>query len=184
MAHIITLSGMLGSGKSTLAKMLARALGYDYYSTGSAQREIARKRGLTTLELNELAETDPSIDQQIDGVFKTLTARGENLVVDSRLAFFFIPDSFKVKLNVRPETAGQRVFNDARRTNERKYASAAEATEALLSRRALERRRWQKIYGVDIDDDARFDCVIDTTDRTPEQVCAAIVDKFKLFQAR
>ncbi len=181
MARIITISGLLGSGKSTLAKMLADKLGCGYYSTGAAQREIAQQRGVTTLELNRMAETDPTIDRQIDGVFQTLAQRGDNLVVDSRLAFFFLPDSFKVKLNVAPETAGTRVFKDSERKGEHKYASSAEATEALLSRRTMERRRWRKIYGVDIDDDRLFDCVVDTTDRTPDQVCAMIIKKFELF---
>ena len=53
---MITISGMLGSGKSTVAKILAQKLDYGYYSTGNAQREIAQKRGLTTLELNQLAD--------------------------------------------------------------------------------------------------------------------------------
>ncbi|MDD3669182.1 MAG: cytidylate kinase family protein [Alphaproteobacteria bacterium] len=180
MAHIITLSGMLGSGKSTAAKLLAAKLGYGYYSTGAAQRALAQQRGVTTLELNKMAETDSTIDRQIDGVFQALAGGDANLVVDSRLAFFFLPDSFKVKLNVDPETAGARVFNDSARKGERKYASGAEATEALLSRRALERGRWKKIYGVDIDDDGLFDCVIDTTGRTPEQVRDLILEKLEL----
>ena len=47
MFHIITISGMLGSGKSTVAKLLAQKLGYEYYSTGNAQREIAKKKAMT-----------------------------------------------------------------------------------------------------------------------------------------
>ena len=70
MNFIITLSGQLGSGKSTVGKLLAKKLGYTFYSTGNAQRKIAAERGLTTLELNKLSMTDSSIDEQIDSVFK------------------------------------------------------------------------------------------------------------------
>ena len=101
MFRVITISGMLGSGKSTVARLLADKLGYTYYSTGDAQREIARARGVTTLELNRIADTDPTIDEAIDGVFKRFNAvPNKNFVIDSRMAFFFIPNSLKVKLNV------------------------------------------------------------------------------------
>ena len=79
---IITISGMLGSGKSTVAKLLAECLGWDYYSTGNAQREIAAKRGMTTLELNRLADTDPSIDKEIDGVFIKIFKDAINFLID------------------------------------------------------------------------------------------------------
>ena len=43
----ITIGGMPGSGKSTIGKMLAKSLGYKYYSIGEIRRELAQKRGLT-----------------------------------------------------------------------------------------------------------------------------------------
>ena len=71
MTHtLITITGQLGSGKSTVSKMLAERLKWQYYSTGMAQRTIAKKRGITTVELNRLAIIDPSIDHEIDAVFK------------------------------------------------------------------------------------------------------------------
>ena len=44
--NIITISGALGSGKYTIMKMLANRLGYETYSTGNAQRQIAQKYGV------------------------------------------------------------------------------------------------------------------------------------------
>ncbi len=177
---LITLSGMLGSGKSTIAKELTKRLGFCYYATGNAQREIAQSRGLTTLELNRLAQTDPSIDKQIDSVFKTRSYKNEHYIVDSRLAFFFLPDSMKIKFNIDPKEAGRRVFHDQERTGEKKYETEAEATEALLERRHLERERFLKKYHVDIDNDENFDLVIDTTDKTPTEVCDRIISHFHL----
>ena len=181
MFKIITISGMLGSGKSTVAKLLAEKLGYTYYSTGNAQREIAARRGVTTLELNHLADTDPTIDKEIDGVFKEFNAvPNKNLVIDSRMAFFFIPNSIKIKLNVDTPVAGERIFNDSKRTGEKKYHSVQESIEALRERRASEVARFKKIYHVDIDNDENFDYVLDTTYHTPEEVVAFIIQKFEL----
>ena len=184
MFTIITISGMLGSGKSTVARLLADHLGYAYYSTGNAQREIAQKRGLTTLELNRLADTDPTIDQEIDGVFQRFnTVPNQNLVIDSRMAFFFIPGSIKIKLNVDVEIAGRRIFEDTTRTGEKKYDTVAESIQALRDRRASEVARFQRIYHVDIDNNENFDYVLDTTHHTPTEIVDLIIQKFKLRPA-
>ena len=184
MHFIISLSGMLGSGKSTIGKMLAKQLNYTFYSTGSAQRKIAQERGITTLELNKLSMTDYSIDKQIDGVFKTLINENDNFIVDSRLAFFFIPSSFKIKLNIDTHVAAERIFNDKTRTEERAYKSVDEAETDLKMRRALEVERFKKLYHVDIDNEANFDLIIDTTDKTPDEICEKILKHFYKFQKR
>ena len=178
---IITISGMLGSGKSTVAKLLAERLGYEYYSTGNAQREIAKKRGITTLELNKLAGTDMSVDKEIDGVFQKFNAvPNKNVVIDSRLAFFFVSSSIKIKLNVDVQVAGERIFHDTTRTGEKKYNSAQESVQALQARRFLEVERFKRIYHVDIDNDENFDYVLDTTYKTPTEVVDLIIKKYKL----
>ena len=79
MGQIITISGVIGSGKSTVAKMLSQKLGWQYYSTGMAQRKIAEEMGLTTIELNALSLKDPSIDERVDGVFKNPPWGGSSL---------------------------------------------------------------------------------------------------------
>jgi cytidylate kinase len=43
MMHI-TLTGNLGSGKSTIAKIMAEKYGYEIYSTGKIQRELAEAK--------------------------------------------------------------------------------------------------------------------------------------------
>ena len=172
---IITISGALGSGKSTIMKMLANRLGYDTYSTGNAQREIAKKYGVTTLELNHIADTNPDIDKEIDGVFTSLVGTGKKYVIDSRLAFFFIPSSFKVKLNVDVMEAARRVLNDAQRTSEVHCDTPKQMADILRQRRASEVARFITTYGVNIDDESHFDLVIDTTDKTPDEICDIIL---------
>ena len=99
--------------------------------------------------------------------------------MDSRLAFHFVPKSFKVCLTVRDEVAGERIFNDSARSGEQKYASVQQSTEAAIKRHQLELIHFQKNYDLDIDDKNNFDLVVDTTHLTPEQVCQAILATLK-----
>ena len=173
--QVITISGELGSGKSTVAHMLADKLGWSYYSTGMAQRKIAAEMNITTSELNRLAITDKTIDDKIDAVFKNPPWGNEPCVVDSRLAFYFLPKSFKVCLTVDPMVAAKRIFNDRTRTGERRYKTIKESAEAREKRRELELKHFIKNYNLDIENKEHFDLVVDTTDLTPQQVCDKIM---------
>ena len=178
MIKSITITGTLGSGKSTVAQMLSDMLGYIYYSTGKAQRHIAEKMGLTTLELNLLSDKDPSIDEKIDSVFKQMNSDGKSYVVDSRLAWHFMPDSFKVKLITDETTAAYRIMNDTTRTGERHYNTMEEAKTEIINRRQSEIARFLNTYHVDIENDNAFDLIIDTTHITPQQVCTEIMKAY------
>ena len=91
----ISITGELGSGKSTIAKILAEEFKAQYLSTGAIQRNIANRFGLNTLQLNNLADTNKQIDEEIDGTLIELNTSDKSFVIDSRLAWFFIPNSFK-----------------------------------------------------------------------------------------
>ena len=174
---IITISGDLGSGKSVLAKSLVDYWGAESYSTGKIQRKMAEERGITTLELNKLAETDKSIDDEIDSNFAKLAETDHNLVIDSRMAWHFIPDSFKIKLEVNPVVAAERIIA-ANRDNE-KYGDFDATLKGLKDRKASERERFQKYYGVDIEDQDNYDLIIETTDVTPQAIQIVTNDAIK-----
>lgn len=161
---IISISGDLGSGKSVLATGLVETFAADRYSTGMVQRKIADQMGITTLELNKRAETDKSIDDRIDSVFRNLEKTPKNLIVDSRMAFHFLPMSFRIKLEVDPQIAVMRIKGDTSRVGEGPYNSIEEVQDAIAARKASERARFKTYYNVDIADHAGYDLVINTTD--------------------
>jgi len=159
---IITINGQLGSGKSSVAKRLASIRGAEYWSTGNAQREIAERLRISTLELNKLAETDPSIDRQIDSVFREIAKKETPSVVESRMAWYFLPTSLKVNLLVSLSEAAQRVHNDTTRKTE-KSETIEETAERLIKRRESELKRYSQTYGVNIEDESNYQYIIDTT---------------------
>lgn len=183
MARIIALSGELGSGKSSVAARLESALGARVVSTGAAQRQIAQQRGISTLELNRLAESDPTIDEEIDSVFRSLAGSPEELVVDSRLAWHFLPLSFKVHLVVDPVVGARRILDRPGAAAEA-YADLPQALAQMTQRVESERRRFVDLYGVDIFRLRNYDLVVDTTQAPPEEVAAGILDALGTAGAR
>ncbi|MBO5997803.1 MAG: cytidylate kinase family protein [Alphaproteobacteria bacterium] len=181
MKKSITITGSLGSGKSSVAKKLSADLDLIYYSTGSAQRQIATQMGITTLELNHLADKDKSIDEKIDGVIKAMNNDGKAYIVDSRLAWHFMPDSFKVKLIVDKKQAAERIFNDTVRSGESKYDNVDQVIKAIEERRHSERERFLRVYQVDIENNSAFDLVIDTTHLSIDEVCQQIKDAYQKY---
>ncbi|MDA8359458.1 MAG: cytidylate kinase family protein [Actinomycetota bacterium] len=171
----IALSGDLGSGKSSVADRLALALGARRLSTGAVQRQIAERRGVSTLELNRMAESDPGIDAEVDSVFRSLASAREALVVDSRLAWHFLPGAFKVHLVVDPEAGARRVLGRPGSAAEH-YSSLDEALERIAERAASEQRRFVELYGVDIFCLRNYDLVVDTSEATPDEVADGVLE--------
>ena len=174
----ITLTGDLGSGKSTVSKILCEHTGFEYVSTGKVQRQLAQELGLDTLEMNRRADTDPSIDERIDGIFVALGHDPKGYVIDSRMAWFFLPNSFKVYLKTDVHVAVQRILNDPDRNSEQ-YETAEEAVQKILARKASENARFLTKYGADCADLNNFDLVIDTAHRSQAVVADLIFEAWK-----
>jgi len=178
---IITITGDLGSGKSTVCAILAESLNYRKFSTGDLQRNLAREKGMTSLELNKFTENNPEIDRQIDAGVVELAKNNNRIIIDSRLAWHFVPDSFKVYLAVDPIIAAARVLS-ASRGSEEQYATLQEACEKLTQRRASEKRRFKLLYDIDSDDADNYSVIVDTTYATPDEVAGKIVELYQQWK--
>lgn len=182
MKDIVTLSGDIGGGKSSVARILALRLKFQLISAGAIQREIASGMGLTTLQLNERSAKDRSVDDRIDSHTQRLGETGDQIIVDSRLAWHFIPSAFKVFLSVDPEVGAGRVF-DASRSDE-KHSSLADALENNRSRTQLETTRFLALYGIALRDYSNYDLVVDTSFVSPEQVAEVIESSFRAWKSQ
>lgn len=170
----ITITGDLGSGKSAVSRILCDRTGFEYVSTGRIQRQLAMDMGIDTLEMNRLADTDPSIDQKIDGIFVGLGNDPGRYVVDSRMAWFFLPGSFKVYLQADIRVAAARILSDPERNSEQ-YATVEEAIQKIQARKQSENERFLSKYGADCANLDNFDLVVNTSNRRPEDVYALII---------
>lgn len=180
----ITITGNLGSGKSTVCKELAK-IDYQIISTGTIFREIAKERGLSVVELNEevnreIAAGKHDIDDMIDNRSKKLGEELDNAVFDSRLAWNFVNESFKVFLTVDINEAATRVFNDNRDTET--YTSVQECKKALLDRQLMEQERFEKLYGIDYYNMNNYNLVLETTNASPEAIAKEILKQFEAYK--
>ncbi len=174
MKDIVTLSGDIGGGKSSVARILKEKLGFQLISAGGIQREIAASMGLTTLQLNEWSAKDRSVDDKIDSHTQALGVSSDRIIVDSRLAWHFIPVAYKVFLSVDPMVGAERVFEASR--SDEFHGSLAEALENNLARTRLEAVRYQSLYGIELRDYRNYDLVVDTSFVSPQMV-ADIIEK-------
>ena len=181
---LISITGKLGSGKSTVCNLLKDRYGFEIYSTGAFQREVARKMGITTLELNKRLREDPSLDYIIDDAVKQMSIEKaeEKLIFDSRMAWHFAVKSFKIFLTIDPREAARRVMLN-QRGSEEFYADENEACEKLIERSQVEQARFMQIYGVDYYDFNNFDLIVDTTRRTPEEILDIIMAAYNAYVA-
>jgi len=170
----ISIAGDLGSGKSLIGKMLAEKTGFKFYSTGGIQRKIASRHGITTLELNKRSETTREYDDEIDTFTRKLSMSDKSFFIDSRMAWYFIPNSFKIYLQVNIDIAAERIFRDKYRKNE-KYPTFESAKKDIIHRRKSEHYRFLKYYKVDCKDVNNYDLVIDTSFSTPEEIVNLIL---------
>lgn len=164
---IIAIAGPIGVGKSTVARALADRLGYRYVSGGEVFRELARERGISVTDVNRLAETDPTLDRELDRRQHEL-ARAGNCVVESRLAGWMTDADLKVWLRAPVDVRAARV---ARREGQ----GAAAARGELVERERSEWARYKAAYGIDIDDLSPYHLVIDTTLWSAEALVDALV---------
>lgn len=168
----ITLSGFAGSGKSTVGQELSRILNFEFISVGNYSRDFAKKEfGLSINEFQEKCKNDPKIDSLIDEHFQKYCNEKNNLIIDYRLGFKFIKNSFNVLLKVSNETACNRI-REAKRLNEEIDSFK------INERNELMRKRFIEIYGVDFADENNYHLVVNTDNLNINEIVNLIMLEF------
>lgn len=178
---IITIAGKPGSGKSTTSRMVAEALGYRKFSSGDLFRSIANERGIDVNNLNTVAEQEKEIDYAVDERLREIGAHETEVVIDSRMAWHWMPDSFRVYLELELDEAAKRIIANAdpvRLANENIPQDPIAYTHMLQERLDSEIMRYQNLYNANPYDPSNYDLVVDTLTHNPQQVADMIVEKF------
>lgn len=182
--QVITIAGKPGSGKSSTAKLVAEKLGFRHFSSGDFMRQIAVDMNVSLNELSLSAEKDAGeIDHKIDEAVKN-AGQKDKTVIDSRLAFHWLPESFKVYLELPMELSKERIMKSYAENKLRGQSESAENEgeiyEKITKRLESERKRYKELYGIaDHTAHSNFDLVIDTNKNNLEQVVEIVVSEYK-----
>ena len=179
---IITINGWLGSGKSTTAKKIANELGYRHFSSGDFFRQVGLDLGLTVTELNIKAETDPQIDVMTDDKLRAMRD-AKDVVIDSRTAYHWILESFKVYLTLPREVAKERIVRslaeDEMRKKSEKSGTPEEVYANMVKRFESEQKRYWDLYQINNTNLDNYDLVVDTHANGIEQTTEKILAEYK-----
>ena len=177
--NIISLAGELASGKGTVSKLLSQELNYTIYRNGEYVRKLAKDKGLDITSFNEYLNEHPEIDRQIEKSAAEYAKEHNNFIIDARLGWYAVPESFKVYLTIDINEAARRAFYDEARKSTEKFSSIEEQKADMERRYKMENARYFNLYGVRKEDLSNYDLVVDTTDKTPIQVKEKILEEYK-----
>lgn len=174
----ITIGGLSGTGTSTIAKKLAEKFGLKFYSGGAIQRMNAAKKGMTIEDYDNYLKSNIDEDKQVEKTQIEIGKSEDHFIIESRMAWFCVPDSIKIKLDCKQDVRIQRIV-DSLNKGERISQLAMSFDEALdktLKREETYARRWNHEYNVDWNADENFDLIIDTTEIGVDQVLEKCID--------
>ncbi len=174
---VVVISGQSTCGSTTVGQMLARKLGVDFFSLGRVYKELAREnvKGTETEASAKFFSTEKgkekSLHEKLDQMQIDIAKRG-NVVIDSKLGIRMIKDAdLKVYLKASKDKRVERVAK-------RDSISLEEAKKILEEKDKLEEENFMKIYGFrPSEQEKEADLVIDTTDKTPEEIVELILSK-------
>ena len=147
---IVAISGFGGTGKTTLAKALLSSLereGLRAVLYTPTLRDLAEKRGVSLLEIQEEAAKNPRIDLDLDELTRRkveeLSKTHDVVIVASWLAIYVVENAFKVFLYAPFDVRVKRLA-------ERDGISLEEARAYSLKREEQNRERWLHLYNIEL----------------------------------
>jgi len=173
---IIAVSGPHGSGKSTAAHKVAELLGYEYVSAGKLFREMASKEGLNLEEFSKKAEEKEEIDRYIDDKTLEIAKKTDNVVIDAQLGGWILKDIADLIVYVTApfETRIERI---AKRDNK----PIEEIRIETLTREESEKKRYKKLYNIDVSDLSIYDIIINSLKFNASDCVQIIIEAYNKY---
>jgi cytidylate kinase len=173
----IAISGFVGVGKTASAakvKELLEKRGIKADVILPTFKDVAKEKGIDLMEVQRMAAKDPSFDKVFDAQTIKMASKARNAIIASWLAIWVIKDAdLKVFLYA---PFGEK----ARRIASRDGWTEAKAKKHIAEREEMNRKRYKKVYGIDIADYSTADVCINTSKLDIEGVAKMIVSALEI----
>ena len=204
---IITISGEPKSGKSTVIGIIKEKYekqGFNVHviSIGQLFRDCMKKEWArlhpekTNANLADMQEDESfaKIRSRIDTMLdkEIVEKKGKEInskerpndiyIVDSRLAWKNIPESFAIRLTIDEKIAGERAFKDKDRGSEDEYETVKDAIEKTKQRKLGEISRYKKRYNVDLTEPENYNLIANTSYCNVEELADIIIAGEKAYR--
>jgi len=182
--HIITIAGRPASGKSTAARAVAEVLGYQHFSSGDLFRALGREQGMDVLQMNLSAEKNKEIDRLVDERLREIGETEDQIVIDSRTAWHWMPQSYKVFLDLDLQVGAERILSSMtkeRIESEHIPEDPAAYAEMLRKRLDSETGRYKALYDIDPYQMQNYDLVINTAEKGREETLEYILAGYRAW---
>jgi len=172
---VITISGLPGSGTTTVAKLLEEKTSLTYMYSGDIFRKMAKKYGMSLEQFGRYCENHKEADEELDRYQLDILEKG-NVILEGRISGWIAHrnkiDSLKVVLEANLETRVERIIK-------REKGDFKKRKQEIIDREKSEATRYKKYYNIDVSDASIYDLVIDSSDKTPEEIVEIILKEIK-----
>jgi predicted cytidylate kinase len=170
---IITISGTPGSGKSTVSELLEEKLNIQYVYSGIVFRNLAKKYEMSLDEFSKYCEANEDIDKKLDEEQVKILKKG-NVILEGRLAGWLAYQNnisaYKIMIDADINIRAERVVN-------REQGDVEFRKQEIIQREESENKRYKEFYNIDLKDTSIYDLVIDSSNKTPEEIVDEILLK-------
>lgn len=172
----ITISGTPGSGKSTVAEILKDKLGIKYIYSGMIFREMANKYKMSLEKFGKYCEENSEIDKELDSRQVEILKQGD-VILEGRLSGWLAHqnniESLKIFIDADIDTRAKRIVN-------REEGSVEKRKKEIIKRERSEIKRYKTYYNINLKDESIYDLVINSADKTPEEIADIIIKKLEV----
>jgi len=169
----ITIFGLAGSWTSTLWKDLSEKLNYTFMSTWNIMRAWAQESWYSIYEFEDkVIKKDKTFDLKLDKRVVGFWKENDDFIFESRLAWNFIPDSFKIFLYCDDKERYNRI-------QKREGWFLDEIVDKTKKRESELITRYKEVYpNINFPPKKEdFDLFIDWTNITPEETLLKVIEK-------
>lgn len=172
----IILYGESGVGKSSLAQNLSQIFNLEKISVGDIMRKTAQNLGVSIYEFDKLCLEDSKYDLEVDKKVSEIGNSQDNIILDGRLAWYFVTSGIKIKLICSYDEVLKRIA-------QREHISIEEVDKKTQTRQDYYKNRYAQLYPQIVypPKDEHFDIVFDTSKCSLEEATKELEKKIKLI---